>query len=171
MFVSGAGRSVHPIARGPSHLVTGTAAAHHRGVKGIVAVALLVILVASSCGDGSDSVAVTDVDSGLELVVSSGDRIEVRLESNPSTGYSWRVDSRAVDAFTRIAPGEFDAPIDGDRVGAAGIEVFTIDVVDAGAGVLRFEYVRPFDDPPVPERVVEYILRVHDAPCPPDPTP
>jgi hypothetical protein len=33
--------------------------------------------------------------------------------------------------------------------------------------VLRLEYLRPFDDPPIPERIVEYIVKVEGAEWPP----
>ena len=36
------------------------------------------------------------------------------------------------------------------------------DVVAAGDGILRFEYVRPFDDPVVAEKIVEYVLTFTD---------
>ena len=99
--------------------------------------------------------------------MSSGDSIEVRLGSNPTTGYSWQLDDRSVAAFTRIGPAVFESVDVGDVVGASGVEVFTIEIVEQGAGVVRFEYLRPFDDLPIPERVVEYILRADGAPWPP----
>jgi hypothetical protein len=45
--------------------------------------------------------------------------------------------------------------------------VFTFAAVGEGAGILRLEYVRSFDDPPVPERIVEFIVRVDGAAWPP----
>lgn len=133
-----------------------------------ILLAVISLLVVVACGADADLFTVTADDSGDELVVSSGDRIEVSLESNPSTGYSWQVDDRAVAAFTSIGSSEYRAPDDGDQVGAAGVEVLTVEVIGRGAGVLRLEYVRPFDDLPVPERVVEYIVRSDGAPWPPD---
>ena len=38
----------------------------------------------------------------------------------------------------------------------------------ADADILRLEYIRPFDDPVIPERIVEFIIRVDGAPWPPE---
>ncbi len=56
---------------------------------------------------------------------------------------------------------------DTDLVGAPGSDVFTFEAID-DAEVLRLDYVRSFDDPVIPERVIEYIIRVDDAPWPPE---
>jgi hypothetical protein len=45
--------------------------------------------------------------------------------------------------------------------------VFVFVAGDEGAGVLRLEYVRSFDDPVIPERVAEFIVRIDGAPWPP----
>jgi len=41
------------------------------------------------------------------------------------------------------------------------MELF-VDVVGAGSGILRLEYVRVFDDPVVAEQIVEYVLTIED---------
>ena len=35
-------------------------------------------------------------------------------------------------------------------------------MVAAGAGILRLEYIRPFDDLPVADKIVEYLLTIAD---------
>lgn len=153
---------------GHSHLAEPLPSTQYQIMRALAAVTCLLLFGASACGNDTSSIVVTADDTGVEIIVSIGDRIEARLDSNPTTGYSWRLESQAVDAFTSIDPVEYEAPSDDGRVGVAGIEVFAIDIVDTGAGVLRFEYLRPFDDPPVPARVVEYIIRADGAPWPLD---
>ncbi len=134
----------------------------------LIALIVMMVLGGSACASDNEPIVVTADDDGIELVVSSGDRIDVRLDSNPSTGYSWHPNSQAIESFARIAPVEYEAPSDDGRVGASGTELFRVEVLNEGAGVLRFEYIRSFDDPPVAARVVEYLVRVGDAPWPPD---
>lgn len=109
----------------------------------------------------------TDADSGSEVVVDVGDVIEVKLEENPSTGYRWEVVS--VLEMIELTGDEYLEP-DTDAVGAPGTRVLRFEATAEDAGVLRIEYIRSFDDPPVPERVVEYIFIVGDAVWPPVPT-
>jgi len=131
---------------------------------------VIVAVAAAACGGGGGDDegrrVITDADSNSEVSVEVGDDVEVRLPSNPSTGYSWRIDP--APTVVELRSSSFDEVDDADdRVGAGGTEVFVFDVVVAGAEILRFEYVRPFDDPIVPERIVEYIVRVDGAPWPP----
>jgi hypothetical protein len=37
---------------------------------------------------------------------------------------------------------------------------FVFEAVGAGNGILRFEYVRVFEDPVVAEQIVEYVLTI-----------
>jgi hypothetical protein len=55
---------------------------------------------------------------------------------------------------------------DTDLVGAAGTDVFVF-TAGQGAGILRLDYIRSFDDPIIPERVAEYIIRIDGAEWPP----
>ena len=122
-----------------------------------IAVALVGMLIVS-CGDaGTERQVIDQVDSGSEFTVEVGDEFEVRLESNPTTGYGWVV--AAQPEVVDLVSNDFQAP-DTDLVGAAGIEVFVFEATATGAGELRLEYVRSFDDPPDPAEVVEYQLRI-----------
>ena len=59
----------------------------------------------------------------------------------------------------QLVSSDFDEP-GGSLVGAAGTQVFVFDVVGPGSGILRFEYVRVFDDPVVAKKIVEYVLTI-----------
>ena len=155
--------------KGLSLLVAREARADDRSMRWILAFALACLL-AASCGSDDDIVVVTDNNSGSEISIGTGERFEVRLESNPSTGFSWQLDLTTLQGVVELGSTSFEEPADSDVVGAPGTEVFVLEAVARGAGVLRFEYHRPSDDPPVPDRVVEYIVRVDDAPWPPNNT-
>lgn len=126
--------------------------------------AFLVIAVAvTGCGDDAQGVVLTGSDSGQEVQVMAGDRFEVRLESNPSTGYQWRIAPDAGLSIVSLVSSVFEPSAD-DLAGSPGSETLVFEAVAAGAGVLRLEYVRLFDDPVIPDRIVEYIVRVDGVP-------
>lgn len=128
--------------------------------------AAAMVLVLASCG-GSEMWAATEDDTGSRFDVGTGDLLEIRLASNPSTGFGWAV--ATMPGALRASSDDYEEP-DGALVGQAGTQVLVFEAVDSGAGILRLEYLRPFDDPPVPERVVEYVVVVDDAEWPPSAT-
>ena len=132
-----------------------------------LAVFFVVLVLVGACGEGDPTVsAVGDGDTGAEIRLERGDQLEVRLTANPSTGYEWTVDGSATSAFLQQVSETFE-PGDTDVVGAPGHTVYIFEAIDPGAGVLRLEYMRPFDELPIPERIVEYLVRVGDVPWPP----
>ncbi len=120
-------------------------------------------LALAGCGGGSDRIVLGDADSGKTVLVASGDRFEVRLESNVTTGFEWVVDPESASDVVTVVSSTYDEP-ETDLVGAPGTQIFVFEATRAGAGILRLEYLRPFDDPPVPERIVELIVSVDDVP-------
>lgn len=130
-------------------------------------VVLLAALAVSACSDDSAGSAVLSEDeSGSEILIEAGEQFEVRLDSNPSTGHSWEIaeEVRLESVELRSRGHE---PAETELVGASGEDVFVFEAI-GGAEILRLEYIRPFDEPVVPKRVVEYIVRVDGALWPPD---
>lgn len=120
--------------------------------------AVVVITALTACGDDSGSTVVLDAaDSGSEVALDVGDQIDVQLEANPTTGYSWELGP--LPDGLELVSSDFEEP-GGSLVGAAGTQVFVFDVVGPGDGILRFEYVRVFDDPVIAEKIVEYVLTI-----------
>jgi predicted secreted protein len=129
-------------------------------------VVVVLALAAVGCGAGDDgTVVLGERDSGREVEVATGAQLLVELESNASTGHRWV--PAALPPFLELRDDSYEEP-DSDLVGAPGTQVVTVEAVARGAGVLRLEYVRPFDDPPIAERIVEFVVRVDGAPWPPE---
>jgi inhibitor of cysteine peptidase len=125
-------------------------------------------MLLAACGDDGGVVVLTDLDSGTEVLVAAGETFEVHLTSNPSTGFGWEVDAMSTPGLVTLTSRNFEDPPDSDLVGAAGTEVFVFEATGEGAGILRLAYLRPFEDRPVPQRVAEFIVRIDEAPWPPD---
>lgn len=136
-----------------------------------VAAMALLALVAMACGsesatDTGDLRVLTEAENTQEILLDAGEQFEVRLESNASTGFSWEIAAEAGPMAVELRTRTYEEP-DTDLVGAPGTEVFRFEAI-GDAEVLRLEYVRSFDDPPIPDRVIEYIIRVDEAPWPPE---
>ncbi len=124
-------------------------------------VGLMLVAALAACGSDDDGVGARPVldggDIGSEITVGVGEEFEVRLESNPTTGYAWQV-VELPDAISEVSR-DYEAP-DTSLVGAGGVEVFVFDGVAEGSGELRLEYVRSFDDPPVPAETADFQVMV-----------
>jgi inhibitor of cysteine peptidase len=94
------------------------------------------------------------------LEVKQGQVVEVRLPSNPSTGYRWVM----VEPMPAVIAALYDAayvPGRNDVVGSPGEERWSFVAVKTGSGILRFEYRRPFDAPTVaPAQRASYLFEV-----------
>ena len=117
------------------------------------------VLIASCGGGDASTVVLEQTDTGSEVTLDVGDRVAVRLEANPTTGYDW-VLGPLPDGIVLVSS-DFEEP-GSSLVGAPGTQTFVFDVVAAGAGILRLEYIRPFDDLPVADKIVEYLLTIAD---------
>ena len=113
-----------------------------------------------ACGDdGGTTVELDASDSLSEVSLDVGDQLDVSLEANPTTGYSWELGP--LPEGLELVSSEFEEP-GGSLVGAPGMQRFAFEAVGPGSGILRFEYVRVFDDPVIAEQIVEYVLTIED---------
>ena len=83
---------------------------------------------------------VTDADKGGTVTIKMGDVLEVRLSSNPTTGYEWSLQKQSTTLLkptgksqTQPPPGVLGAPI---------VQIFDFAPTGKGTGVLLLHYVR-----------------------------
>ncbi len=79
----------------------------------------------------------------FRLALVMGQIGEVRLPSNPSTGYRWALVEASTDLLNLLDHGFVAGRT--DMAGAPGEERWTFQAVKIGAGELRFEYRRPWE--------------------------
>jgi uncharacterized protein YggE/predicted secreted protein len=77
------------------------------------------------------------------IQTSVNEEFEVTLDSNPSTGFQWRVAS-IDETIVRLVSDEYVPPESG-LVGAAGKQVLTFEAVKEGKTTVELEYVRPWE--------------------------
>jgi inhibitor of cysteine peptidase len=88
---------------------------------------------------------VTDADKGGTVTIKMGDVLEVRLSSNPTTGYAWYLMKQSTPLLkpsgqseTQPPPGVLGAPI---------VQIFDYAPTGKGTGVLLLHYVRSWMNP------------------------
>ena len=140
------------------------------------ALALLAVLVLTvGCASSGSSAPDTDADRGSEETVvlgaedhgtqvelAAGQVLEVTLESNPTTGYSWEVSEVDEAVLAQVGEAEFqEAPKEDEQmVGVGGTETFRF-TSSAGETTLTLVYHRPWekDVEPLETFTVEVVVR------------
>ncbi len=88
---------------------------------------------------------VTDADSGGTVTIKMGDVLEVRLSSNPSTGYAWYLTKQSTALLKLTGQSQTQATQPG--VGRPIVQVFDFAPIATGTGVLLLHYVRSWEAP------------------------
>ncbi len=109
-------------------------------------------------------VALTEKDDAQTVVVKTGEKIEIKLDSNPSTGYGWRVasvsaksvkqDGTVTYVSTPLPPGS--PPM----VGRGGSSLIRFDALSPGKVTVKLEYLRPWEKNTPPARTFTVTLDV-----------
>ena len=78
-----------------------------------------------------------------EFEIEVGDKIRVKLCSNPTTGFKWTYEISA-ESVLKEEDYDFEEP-EGDIPGVAGIDVWTFEAVEKGTTEVRMEYSQPWE--------------------------
>jgi predicted secreted protein len=114
-------------------------------VVATVAVALIGVGVAAAFGAFESLPTFTQRDHTIEA--RAGEELVVRLESNVTTGYTWKV--AELPSQLRLLDDTYVGPEDG-RIGEGGHQELRFRALHAGRGRLVLEYLRPFEDDAAP---------------------
>ena len=115
-------------------------------------------VVAGQAGTGGATVVTEQTHGDVSLKV--GAVLEVRLEANHTTGYSWVAAPVANPVLMRQGKAVYQEHVAGGTVGAGGVEVWRFKAVKAGKQGLQFEYRRPWEKGSPPAKVVTFSVTV-----------
>ena len=125
-----------------------------RSVRRVDFVRWLLVLAAIACFAQAALAAtkvITDADKGGEVRIKFVDRLELRLKSNPSTGYMWYVEKESTPLLKLHHQSQTEVPVPPEEkpglVGQPVFQVFTFEPKHAGVGALRLHYVRSWEKP------------------------
>jgi inhibitor of cysteine peptidase len=97
-------------------------------------------------------------DAGSTVNLRVGDTMEVVLEGNPTTGFSW--ETAALDASVLKQLGEPEFKPDTSLIGAGGKFTFRFEAVASGQTLLQLVYHRPWETNVPPEKTFEMTVVV-----------
>lgn len=121
------------------------------------------LVFGASCTNNQPSVVKineSDANSTIELHV--GDKLEVSLEGNPTTGYNWSVEPQAESILKQVGEIEFiQSQKNQSLVGAGGTILIHFEAVKSGKTSLKLIYHRPWekDIPPIKTYKVNIVVR------------
>ncbi len=99
------------------------------------------------------TVTLSEAQAGNSITMEIGDTLQVVLEGNPSTGYSWSVEG--LDAAILKSTGEPEFHQATDALGASGTVTSRFEAVGKGQTVLKMIYSRPFEKGTSPLRTFD----------------
>ena len=115
-------------------------------------------VVAGQVGAGGATVVTEQTHGDVSLRV--GAVLEVRLEANHTTGYSWVFAPAVNPVLMRQGKAVYQEHVAGGTVGAGGVEVWRFKAVKAGKQGLQFEYRRPWEKGTPPAKMVTFSVTV-----------
>ena len=109
----------------------------------------------------TDELVITDPDKGRSIELSEGQVLEVRLESLPTTGYKWSLDSDSTEKLKLIdqtetkpeTPG-YDMPV---------LQIFKFRAQQTGSGKLHLVYARSWEKSKPPARFYDLDITIQRA--------
>jgi inhibitor of cysteine peptidase len=105
-------------------------------------------------------VTVVSGQTGGQVSLKVGAVLEVRLEANHTTGYSWIAAPVANPVLMRQGAAKYEEHASGGKAGVGGVEVWRFKAVKAGRQGLSFEYRRPWEKNVPPAKIVTYSVSV-----------
>jgi inhibitor of cysteine peptidase len=119
---------------------------------------------------GEEPTRYREADSEKALEVALEKQFEVALDSNPTTGYSWRLASFDQDILYLVSQeyereekkggSEEKEGGHGELLGAGGMEVFTFRAVGEGEAEIELQYLRPWETDQPAEKTVTFKVEV-----------
>ncbi len=113
-------------------------------VGGVVMVAIAATIVFWVFTLGPPEVVLEADSSGSQVEVAQGTEVVVKLEGNPTTGYSWEVADADESVLTQV--GEVEHKPEAEIPGSPGISTIRFAAIGLGATTLELVYRRPFEE-------------------------
>lgn len=114
----------------------------------ISVVALVAVLTITSAGCTVGGGASEYRDPAVPIVVEKGEEFSIVLESNPSSGYRWRLGKELDEKVITLQKVEFEEPKAG-AAGQAGEERWTFKAAGLGRAEVVLEHVHPWEKLPI----------------------
>ena len=121
---------------------------------------MLIPLACASIPNNPKVVKVTEEDNGKTVDLDIGDRLEITLDSNPTTGYQWEPIGDTSSLLQQLGEPTYEPY--GDGLGSGGKTILTFEAIGAGQTRLGLVYRQPFDEETPPIKTFELIIFVNN---------
>lgn len=106
------------------------------------------------------TMTLTEANNGGAFILNSGSRLDVRLDYNAGTGFTWEI---AENSGGVLAPSGSSDETVGSIPGANRVRVFSFYAKAAGTSLLKIHYLRPWEKMQPPARVFSVTITVNQA--------
>ena len=114
-----------------------------RGALVVAAVVALCACAGSPARGEAKNVTITKANDGQTVDMVIGGTLQVRLEGNPTTGYTWNIVDIDGDAIE--VQGEVEFESSSEMMGAGGDIIYHFAAKEAGQVTLKLSYDRPWE--------------------------
>ncbi|MBA7479929.1 hypothetical protein ES707_15370 [subsurface metagenome] len=122
----------------------------------VVLVITLLIILLCSCKSIAE---LTFDDKGKSFELEKGDRINIKLESNPTTGYEWVLGGETDTSVVFLFDSKFvQTEKEEELVGAGGYEIFTFKAENSGQTEIILTYKRSWEEEELKE---EFLFKIN----------
>jgi inhibitor of cysteine peptidase len=120
---------------------------------------LIICLTLAACGAmGTDPITITQKDAGTTIHVKQGSLLNVTLEGNPTTGYTWEVAPGGSGVLEQQGEPAFQA--DSSALGSGGMMTLQFRAAQTGTTNLKLIYHRTFEPNIAPLNTFEVTIVV-----------
>lgn len=121
------------------------------------AVCIIALTLMCVCGCGAPEAIDVKVDGDKTVGLRMGQLLRLKLDSNPTTGYSWDIasspDAGVVRQFEKMRYVR-----EGELIGSGGYQLYRFKPLKKGTATISFEYKRPWEKDAEP--VKKYTVRI-----------
>jgi inhibitor of cysteine peptidase len=119
-----------------------------------------VLARAQATGPAANGVTIVDEKAAGDVTLKVGGRLEVHLAANHTTGYSWVQVPVEKPVLQKQGKAVYHENPANGAVGVGGVEVWKFKAVKQGTQKLKFEYRRPSERAPHPEKTLSFDVTV-----------
>jgi inhibitor of cysteine peptidase len=121
-------------------------------------ITMTLLLIIGGCGFGGAANQLREQDSGRSVEVQVGEKLEIILEGNPTTGYTW--EQTTGDGAIVKLDGDPLYTSESNLVGAGGTYLFRFSAVAPGETSLTLIYHRSFESGVPPLKTFTVLVTV-----------
>lgn len=125
----------------------------------LASVAAVLLVACASAPSGTRERELTTADAKAVVAVQVDDVLVVRLAANAGTGFAWAWDEPAAAGVLVQAGEPAMSGVEASRVGSGGTQTWRFRVARPGAGQLRLEYRRPWEQGTPPAQTVSWQIQ------------